>query len=446
MGGNVSQVASVKTTSRVFAPLFHSFSWMLIGNSAIAASQWGIVVMLARFSGPETLGAYVLGLSIAGVMFGLTNLELRTLQVTDHSQQASFDTYYVLRVSTGIAGMTGLTALALFQPYSNMAALAIVAVGLSKCLDGLSDVIYGRLQARGVMSPIGRSQFAKAIVSLLLLGLALAISPNPVVAIGVTIVPYAAVLLFYDISNLRTHGDTSVPQMQAIRSASPRRMALIARAGLPLTIVNTLVVLHPSLPRLVLGNQAGEAQVGVLAALSYIAIAPNLLAIALGQASMKPLAHSIAIGDRRGYLNGIFRMLIMAGAIGAVSVIAGLGFGGDILTIFYGHRFGGHDREFVLLLGAGAINYLNTAVGYSLSSARVFGLQIPMITAVCLISLITSVWLIPQWHVVGAAASQMISQLVLLVWSSILLWRTVAIRFDRQPSVGRAAVVSEVTV
>ena len=124
-----------------------NLTWVFAGNTATAAAQWGIVVILTRFSGPEVLGAYVLGLSIASVSFALANLELRTLFVTDQAKLIPFATYFQLRAITGAVTLLVLGLLAWFWPYSNdmdvhgiQMRAAIVAVALVKSLDGFSDV------------------------------------------------------------------------------------------------------------------------------------------------------------------------------------------------------------------------------------------------------------------------------------------------------------------
>src|SRR5262249_26846087 len=153
-----------------------------------------------------------------------------------------------------------------------------------------SDVIYGRLQVSDRMSVIGRSLIAKAVLSIALPGVCLFLRPQSMVPVAATVAPYAAVLLLYDIPKLRM---LTGRRFLAPGPLSMRALAALARTGLPLTIVATLVALHAAIPRLVVASRLGESQAGVFTALSYLAVAPNLLLVALGQASLAPLSRSL---------------------------------------------------------------------------------------------------------------------------------------------------------
>jgi O-antigen/teichoic acid export membrane protein len=394
--------------------LFDSFRWILTGNVATAAAQWGIIAVLARFGVPQILGAYSLGISVAALISGIANLELRTLQVTDAARQTPFAVYYLLRFWMGLASVAILCGFALVSRYSWEARAAILAMALSKCSDGWSDTIYGRLQVREKMALIGKSQLAKSALFLLLPCLSLAFL-NPIWAIGSMIVPSAAVLMFYDLPNLRRYGGVSIPAAgRSSLRVFGRRMLALAKLGLAPTIVTTLVTLHVSIPRFVVANQLGEAQAGVVTALGYLAIAPNLVMVALGQAGMASLARSFGAGDSRGYLAGVLRLVGAAVIVGSLTLTAGVAAGGPILAALYGPAYANYDRVLLLFLTAGAVSYLNAALGYGLASARVFGMQMPLMSVVCIVSLLTSMALVPRLGVAGGAASLVVSLLTQL--------------------------------
>ena len=442
-----------------------NLTWVFAGNTATAAAQWGIVVILTRFSGPEVLGAYVLGLSVSSVSFALANLELRTLFVTDQAKLIPFATYFKLRAITGAVTLLVLGLLAWFWPYSNdmdvhgiQMRAAIVAVALVKSLDGFSDVIYAQLQSLETMTSIGQSQLGKAILSLCFLGITLAFVQNQMWAIGALVVPSAFVLLFHDLPILRIISSSANPGLNLTTSSKVHaqngapaaveisqdpgsfrgRRALCAfdemmslvRTGIPLAIVTTMVMLHSALPRFVVAGSMGKAEAGIMGALTYAAIAPNLLMVALGQSSVTTLVRSLAEKDRKEYLAGIFRLLVVAIILGSVTLIFGFFLGERILHLLYGQQFLGHENELLVFLGASAVGYVNTALGYGLSSSRVFAAQIPMMASVCLICFAASVILVPRWGLIGAAAAQLISMTAQLVLSAAMLASVSKCRFE----------------
>ncbi len=442
-----------------------NLTWVFVGNTAAAAAQWGVIVILTRFSGPEILGAYVLGLSVASVSFALANLELRTLFVTDQARLIPFAAYFQLRAVTGAVTLLALGLLSWFLPHSNgmdvhgmQIKVAIVAVAFLKSLDGFSDIIYAQLQSRETMTSIGQSQLGKAILSLCLLGVTLAFVQNQMWAIGALVVPSAFVLLFHDLPILRTISNSANPGLNSTTSSKVHaqngapaavelsqapgsfrgRRALCAfdemmslvRTGFPLAIVTTMVMLHASLPRFVVAGSIGKAEAGIMGALTYAAIAPNLLMVALGQSSVTALVRSLAEKDRKEYLAGISRLLVVALILGSVTLLFGFFLGKRILHLLYGSQFLGHENELLVFLGASAVGYVNTALGYGLSSSRVFAAQIPMMASVCLICFAASVILVPSWGLIGAAAAQLISMTAQLVLSASMLASVSKCRFQ----------------
>ncbi len=411
-----------------------NLTWVFAGNTATAAAQWGVIVILTRCSGPEVLGAYVLGLSIASVAFALTNLELRTLFVTDGTRLIPFATYFQLRAITGVVTLLVLGLLAGFLPHSNgmevqgmQMRVAIVAVALVKGLDGLSDVIYAQLQSRETMTSIGHSQLAKALLSLWLLGVTLTFFQNQMWAIGALVVSSAFVLLFHDLPILRIISNSTNPGLNW--NASSKQMMSLVRTGIPLAIVTTMVMLHAALPRFVVASSMGKAEAGIMGALTYAAIAPNLVMVALGQASVTTLVRSLAEENRKEYLAAICRLLAVAMTLGSVTLLLGFFVGERILHLLYGPQFLGHEKELLVFLGASAVGYVNTALGYGLSSSRVFATQIPMMASVCLICLAVSLILVPRWGLIGAASAQLASMTAQLLLSGAMLARVAKIRF-----------------
>src|SRR5687767_4178506 len=76
--------------SRLAAPAPRSlpvnFAWAITGQAAYAASQWGILIVLAKLGTPAMVGQFALGFAIAAPVFMFANLQLRAVIATDASQ------------------------------------------------------------------------------------------------------------------------------------------------------------------------------------------------------------------------------------------------------------------------------------------------------------------------------------------------------------------------
>ena len=54
-----------------------NFAWMLVGNGVYAATQWGVLVVIAKLGAPELVGRFALGLAVCAPVFLLSRLALR---------------------------------------------------------------------------------------------------------------------------------------------------------------------------------------------------------------------------------------------------------------------------------------------------------------------------------------------------------------------------------
>src|SRR5438067_13811448 len=84
----------VESGSRQFSrSLRVNFSWTMAGNLVYAASQWGILVVLARMGKPEAVGQFSLGLAITAPIMLFAGLQLRAVQATDARHLFQFADY-----------------------------------------------------------------------------------------------------------------------------------------------------------------------------------------------------------------------------------------------------------------------------------------------------------------------------------------------------------------
>src|SRR5947208_1101307 len=76
------------------------FAWILAGNSVYAATQWGIVMALAKLSSVTAVGQLALGMAVTAPIFLFSNLNLRLVLATDGGHQYAFGAYLRVRLLT----------------------------------------------------------------------------------------------------------------------------------------------------------------------------------------------------------------------------------------------------------------------------------------------------------------------------------------------------------
>jgi O-antigen/teichoic acid export membrane protein len=317
--------------------LRQNFSWTFFGNIIYAASQWGILVVLAKFGSPEMVGQFTLGLAVTAPVVLFTSLQLRQIQATDVQHKYLFGDYLGLRLISAAISLLAISAIALTAGYRWETSLVIFVIGLSKIIESISDIFYGLFQAHERMDRIAISLTIRGPLSLLMLAIGVHISGT---GLGGTIglaVTWALVLFFYDIPNgiaiLRASASAqSQKTSESVNSThllQPRFNFFVLRnlvgLSLPLGVVMMLISLNANIPRYFLEHHFGERELGIFSALSYLMVAGTIVVSALGQSASPRLAKYYAAGRTKDFQSLLFKLVGMGTVLGAASVsIAGV--------------------------------------------------------------------------------------------------------------------------
>ncbi len=400
-----------------------NFAWTLMGNVIYSACQWGMLVALARFGTPATLGRFALVFAISAPIFMFTNLQLRAVQATDSRRVNAFGDYLALRLlTTGVA--FAATAVIAFASGLSAAVLAVLAaVTVAKALDSISDTFYGLLQQHERMDRIAISMAAKGLLSLAAFALALWLAKSLLSATIAMAGAWAVVMLSYDIPTGRL-----ILHAHSARVA-PRwcwndiyRLAVLA---LPLGFVMMLVSLNTNIPRYAIQRYLGEHDLGVYAAVAALLVAGSTIVSALGQSASPRLASYYANARKAAFLRLTARLIGIGAALGIGGVILVGCFGGPILGLIYGPAYAMHISLFVWIAIAAGVSYLQSFTGYAVTSARCFRAQAPLLAVVSFVTLVASFCLVPVYGLVGAAVSLAMASIVHLAGNSLLLWQAV---------------------
>src|SRR5205085_4820654 len=110
------------------------------------AFQWGILVCIAKLGSAADVGVFALGLALTAPVITLTNLHLRVIEATDARNEYPFSVYLALRLVTSVVAVIAIAAIAYGSGYRDRTLALILAVGLAKSIESVSDVIFGLLQ------------------------------------------------------------------------------------------------------------------------------------------------------------------------------------------------------------------------------------------------------------------------------------------------------------
>lgn len=373
-----------------------SFVWALAGNVCYAAAQCSAVVLLARRSDPAMVGRFALALAIVSPIAMLTNLQLRTVQATDTGGRYCLGHYVAMRLIGTTMFLLTVAVAARAGGYDAATVILLGAVASMKAAESFSDAVYGLLHAQERLDRIAQSQILKAVLSVAVMTGVSVWTGSATAAIAALALVFWLTLLTFDLALV-------AGRWRPLWDVT--RLGELFRISLPLGVTLLLVSVNANLPRYFLQHYRGVSEVGVFSALAYVTVSANLLVMALGQA-LAPRMAQAAVNDRKAYLRLSAKMFALAATVGGAGLLVAVLAGRPLLRLLYGADYARENQLFLWLMFSGLVSLLASAAGYSLTSARFFRAQFPVLLLVCAATAAGCAWLVPGRGTAGAAMAQ----------------------------------------
>ena len=391
--------------------------WTVSGNLVYAGFQWGMLVALTKLTDPETVGLFVLGLAVTAPILLCSNLSLRAVLSTDAKHEHPFRDYLGLRLITTAAGLSALGIFLLVAGYAGETVLVIVAIGVSKGFESVSDIFYGLFQRFERMDRVAKSMMMKGSLSLPALAGGLYFFGSLKAGIFGLVCVNALVLLFYDVENakalLKAYQEQNGTKHRFDPVLKPRfrKTALkkLACTAAPLGGVALFLSLNVNTPRYFIESYHGTGALGVYAALAYVIVGGTMIMNALAQAAGPRMANYFHVGDRHAFLKLVGRLLLTGFLFGAFGIAAAMLIGREVLSVLYAPRYAEQTDLFILLTVAGLLQYIQCFLGTAVTSMRIFRLQSVIHGANILLVVLCSMTLIRSHGLAGAVYTAMIS-------------------------------------
>ena len=377
---------------------------------------------VAKFGGPRVLGEFTIGFAIAAPIFMFSNLQLRAVQATDIKGEYSFAQYFSLRL---ICTFLGFGMILLTLPWlGNIHAVrgVIALVALSKSIECMSDVTAGFLQQRELLNRVSISQIIRGVSSASLFAITFKITKNLEFALIVVCLVWLATFIFYDLVNVIMHMERPV-RFFTIETRSLRRLAML---GLPLGWAATFASIYVNVPRYFLQHYRGYSGQGIYAALAYMVVGINLIAVALSAAASTRLARLYVEQDFRGFLRIVGRLCAIGGGIGVFGVLLTLAIGRPLLRLIYSEEYAEHVQLLAGFVAVASVSAIGTFLFCGLTAARMFRAQAPVYLVAVVAGLVGATILVPRYGLGGGAWSLFLSVSTVMIGGILLLRRTIS--------------------
>ncbi len=367
------------------------------GNVLYACCQWGILLLLARWETTRAVGEFSLALAIATPVMLFGGLQLRGIQATDALDTFGFRDYLALRLAALSLSLFGILIGTYGAGYPTHTTLVILAVGVAKAIEAISDIYFGLLQKHERLDYVSRSLAAKGCLSLVAVSGVLALGGGVLAASLALAVAWGVVLMRVDMR---------APQRVAAAIAGEidlRSVGRLLRLALPLGLVSALLAVQANAPRYFVEKHRGTAELGVFAVVSSLVATGSIFVTALCQSASPGLARCFAAADLVAFRRSLLRYAAAGLAVGVLGVLGSLAFGKLALRLLFGLAYAQYGDLLIWVMCAAVFGYPASVFGYGMTAARRFGAQLPLVAATTTTALVASHWLVPRYGLKGAA-------------------------------------------
>jgi O-antigen/teichoic acid export membrane protein len=360
-----------------------------------------MLIVLAKIGTVGDVGQFSLGLAITAPVFAFSNLQLRAISATDAAHRYSPGNYLAFRMIATTAAMGGVVGLAMLGHAQGAGRVIIIAIGLAKAFEAMSDILYGLMQRYEAMKPIALSLLLKGPFSLLCLAIAMVATHSLVLSTLALAGSWGLLLLLFDNRNAQRlyRAKTQKSLQPDFSTTSLARLALFA---FPMGIVILLNSLGTNIPRYVIARHLGDVALGYYSAIAYLFVAGGVVISAVGESASPRLA-VYYLTDHKAFKSLLIKLLAIAVCIGVLGVCVALLFGKELLTIVYTRDYADYTRLLIWTMIAAGVTYCTSILGYAVTATHSFLSQsILTVAVVCTIS-VSSYFFIPKFGLNGGA-------------------------------------------
>jgi O-antigen/teichoic acid export membrane protein len=379
------------------AGLRRNVGWALGGRIVYGATQFALLVVLARLGDVSMVGGFSFALAYTAPAMVFANLHLRSLYATDVDGRFAWSTYLGVRRSATLVATVGLLVSLAVMPIDPAVAWATAWIAVAKGFETASDLHYGVFQRHGRMDCFGRSLAARGLGGVSVVALVLGLGGSLPWAMAAMAAWWGLLLVVHD-----------GPIAARLRPDTRERIVggttgqLVWQAA-PMGLVFLLDSLHQNVPRYFVESTLGTQQLGLFTPMVYMITIGSAFVFALGAPAAPVLARMATLRDHVGFVALARRIIVRGAMLGGAGVVATLLVGRWLLEVAYGPTYAAESDAFVLIALSGALHFTMVPTLGALTAARRLAVQPWIYGAAIAVATVVSAWLLPDHGLVGAA-------------------------------------------
>ena len=382
--------------------LRRSFAWNFVGNTLYSLAQWLLLVLLARLSDPEEVGRFSLTLAISAPIFLALGMNLRVVQATDAARRWLLEDYLVLRHLLNALAVVVTLFVGLVLRMDSSALAALLAVSGAKAVESVSQTYYGFFQQSERHEFVSQSMIARSVTGPSLFAIGYAATGELAGGCLGLLLGWSLPQQLLDRRRARGIRRRDGDQLHRLTPVRWPEIRQLARKSAPLGLDQGVSSLSVNIPRYLVQGSLGSAQLGVFAALSYLAQAISMVTGSLGTVVMPRLAIYHHQRRPRPFVRLLVLMSVVSVLVVVAALLGALVVGEWFIESALGKEYVDQELLVALLLSAGAIT-LQRCICRGLAGAQRFTTYLVIDSVTALIVAGCAAVMIPLWGVEGAA-------------------------------------------
>ena len=367
-------------------------AWMLVGNVTYAASQWGILIILARLGSPEMVGQYTLAVAMTAPVFMLAGLNLSNIQATDIRDRFTFGEYFALRLICLAVVTTAITSYVSMCTTSWDVVLIVLSVASIKAAEMVMECSHAALRRMEAFDLVSKSKAFKSIGSVFVFLVGFWTTGSLPIALLVVAVCWLGMLVVQDVPYLlhaQNQGvnssteDAKYANRTVLASLAPSwnwgSLKTMFWLSLPLGLGAVLNTLGASTPHYFIAYHGGDAMLGVFAPMACFSVAISLLVRSVAMSAMPRFARHHT-SNRSAFRKVVLDAVATALVIGGAAFVAAWFLGEFLLLHLFGEAYAQQAAILPGMIVAGTLSAAAAVLSLVATSTGMYRTQLVVYT------------------------------------------------------------------
>ncbi len=375
----------------------------LIGDLFVAASQWGMLVIVANLLELEDLGYFTYFLAIIAPLSYLIQMQHRVVYVTDGFPEFNLYDYIISRM---ILFMIAICTSGLFIfEYQKDAFDIFLLLFIWKFIEMIDDLVYGYWQKNMAIEKISKSKVIRSIVQISLFAVFSFITSSLEFSLFVMIL-FTIFWLFYNLNKVELDRKISI---------NAENFFNLVKITYPLAIYSSLAILYSNIPKYFIELELGIDEVAIFSTLAYFLVIGNLLINSMVQVKLTFLSGLYMSSNIKKIYKELLTIILLLCTFSFISIFITIIWGEDLLNFVYNEKIAEHTGLLVLLFIASIFSYSSSVLGMILTIAKGYKLQAYLSIVWCFIYIGFSIFCIDRYGLIGSGYAYVMSSIVQLI-------------------------------